>query len=55
MWQVSARPDVLDDPCRDPKYLETAVDTMRSQKDEVSQACDRLKIETSAIYILCDY
>lgn len=29
------RPLVAEDPCKDTKYLESSVDTMRVQKDEV--------------------
>ena len=35
--QVSGRPEVVDDPCKDTKYREREVDTMRAQKDEVSE------------------
>ena len=33
--QVSVKPELADDPCKDPKYQEPAIDTMRAQKDEV--------------------
>ena len=36
--QVSSRPELADDPCKDPKYQEAAMDTMRAQKDEVTRA-----------------
>ncbi len=28
---------MADDPCKDPKYKEVVVDTMRKQKDEVGE------------------
>lgn len=34
--QVSSQPEIADDPCKDTKYSEPAVDAMRAQKDEVS-------------------
>ena len=33
--QVSTQPEIADDPCKDVKYKEAAVDSMRAQKDEV--------------------
>ena len=33
--QVSTQSELADDPCKDTKYQETSVDTMRAQKDEV--------------------
>ena len=33
--QVSTQPELADDPCKDPKYQEPAVDAMRAEKDKV--------------------
>jgi len=33
--QVSTQPELADDPCKDHKYQEQAVDAMRAEKDKV--------------------
>ena len=35
LLQVSTQPEIADDPCKDVKYKEATVDSMRAQKDEV--------------------
>ena len=35
LLQVSTQPEIADDPCKDVKYKEAIVDSMRAQKDEV--------------------
>ena len=35
LLQVSTQPEIVDDPCKDVKYKEATVDSMRAQKDEV--------------------
>ena len=35
LLQVSTQPEIADDPCKDAKYKEATVDSMRAQKDEV--------------------
>ena len=35
LLQVSTQPEIADDPCKNVKYKEATVDSMRSQKDEV--------------------
>ena len=32
---MSTQPEIADDPCKDIKYKEPTVDSMRAQKDEV--------------------
>ena len=32
---MSTQPEIADDPCKDVKYKEPTVDSMRAQKDEV--------------------
>ena len=39
LLQVSTQPEIADDPCKDVKYKEATVDSMRAQKDEVHNYC----------------
>ena len=38
LLQVSVKSDKFEDPCKDPKYVEPAVDSMRAQKEEVTDS-----------------
>ena len=45
LLQVSTQPEIADDPCKDIKYKEATVDSMRAQKDEVCNYYDNLDTE----------
>ena len=44
--QVSVKPELADDPCKDPKYQEPAIDAMRAQKDEVELQISPISVFT---------